>query len=406
MSNNENFYEKRNHGSQITERLNKDVFLEGMNFCQRRNDSIKRIVSQNTVVSPFDLSAAWRDIVATCTANEDKTYTESVSKVCYMSLSGDYPFSSATLAPGGYVYLPPYMDNKIRKLDTNTDTVSVIGQIGDIGVRKYTGAVYAPDGCIYAIPGWNNSILKIDPQDDTFETFGEDVLSNTSTIKWGGACALPDGRIFGIPFNSDKVLLIDIYTQNVSTFGSLTTASAKWDCGILSPQGNIYGIPRDGATFLKINPQTLTTETFGSEGAGQNKLSTPILYSDGKIYCLPWRRSAASILDPATDAVEHVNTSLTENQLDSSVLAPNGKIYGSPNVYINSVIVYTPQNNSFTFINAGTNLYRHGILAPNGCIYFIPNKNGTQPLLKVNPGADVCRNFKESTLLSPFLNRY
>ncbi|MBR0239488.1 MAG: hypothetical protein IJQ39_15455 [Thermoguttaceae bacterium] len=413
MTNHKNIYGNRSHRPEITERLQKDIILEGMNFCQRRNDSIKRAVYNSSGGKPFDLNAAWQDIVETCAANEGKTYTESTTLIGSMNLSGTYPLNSAVLAPGGFIYLPPYMDNKIYKIDTNMDTVSVVGQVGEVGVRKYTGAVYAPDGCIYAIPSWNNSILKIDPRNDAYETFGEDTLSATSYSKWAGACALPDGRIFGIPFASENVLVINIYSRSISTFGSLPSTNSKWDGGILSPhgyiyspQGYIYGIPSSASTFLKINPQTLTTETFGTEGSSTNKFAGPTLCSNGKIYCLPWFGSRASVIDPNNDSVVHINTSISgSSQYEGSVLAPNGNIYCSP-CNSNSVAVFNPANNNVSTIYAGTSKYRAGVLSPNGYIYFIPNKNGTQPLLKVNPGADVCQNFKESTLLSPFLNKY
>ena len=107
MPSDKNINGKRNHRPEFTVRPQTDVIQEGMNLCQRHNDSIKRSLTGSSGGKPFDLDAAWTDIVATCAANAGKSCTESISTIP-ITVEGDYPTGSAVLAPGGIIYMIPY----------------------------------------------------------------------------------------------------------------------------------------------------------------------------------------------------------------------------------------------------------------------------------------------------------
>ncbi|MBR6437380.1 MAG: hypothetical protein IKS45_12820, partial [Thermoguttaceae bacterium] len=82
-------------------------------------------------------------------------------------------------------------------------------------------------------------------------------------------------------------------------------------------------------------------------------------------------------------------------------------IYGIPRE-APYLIKINPTTDSVSRINMSRQGYTNSVLAPNGYIYALPGgyDNATNNILKIDVGVGVCQNFKESTLLSPFLNKY
>ncbi len=405
MTHNKNINGKKSHRLEITERSTKGVILEGMNLCQRHNDSIKRLASNSSGgAAPFDLDAAWADIQQTCAANAGKSFTESVSTIP-ITVEGQYPTGSAVLAPGGIIYMIPYMHTKIVKLDTNTDTITQISiNLGDSSLRKYSGAALAPNGYIYAVPAYAGNVLKINPRDDSYTTIGS--LGTTSYAKYLGAVAAPNGCVYGIPSKADKVLKIDPITDAISFLPPAFSIASdgNWQGASLSRNGCIYGIPRSYNGYLKIDPSNDVVTTFGTYSGANQPWTCCSLAPNGHIYGVNHLSQSTLKINTQTDTVLTFGSGWVSRY--GSVLAPNGYIYGVPRD-TNYIAKINPANDSMlpSVYSAAKN-YANAILAPNGYIYAFPNGPGNVYILKLNPGADVCQNFKESTLLSPYLNKY
>lgn len=384
----------------------KDVLLEGMNLCQRHNDSIKRLASNGSGGAPFNLDAAWADIVSTCAANAGKIYTESWSTITIPNMPG-LPFGSEVLTPGGIIYAVPYNHNKILKIDSNTDTVSQFGDFSSGSLYRYSCAVLAPNGFIYVLPGRSTNILKINPSNDTYTTFGDLSVMGTSSSKWGGACVAPNGCIYGMPCGTNKIIKINPKTDEITLFDTPYTvpSTGLWQDAVLSRNGCIYGTPRaSGLPYFKIDPSTDTFSTYGTYSGYNYPWACGRIAPNEFIYITGLQVGSALKINPSND---NVSTLSGYSGAYGSVLAPNGCIYGIPRE-APYLIKINPTTDSVSRINMSRQGYTNSVLAPNGYIYALPGgyDNATNNILKIDVGVGVCQNFKESTLLSPFLNKY
>lgn len=379
----------------------KVFFKEEKDFCEEHNDSAKEPSVNISDGDPFDLPAAWADIVATCTANAGKSFTDSWSTIS-ISNSANIPWGHGVLAPGGIIYGIPYNNTQILRIDTNKDTASLFGSFS--GSADYACGTLAPDGFIYCLPGKATTILKIDPKTDSYTTIG-DVSELGSVHKWGGACVASNGCIYGIPTRTSKILKFNPRTEVIDYIDTTYTtipSQGLWFDAIPGRNGCIYGNPSADIPYLKIDPKTDTYTTFGN---------SPVAYAWGAFTIAPNERiyapgyQSSSELKINTDS-DSISTLSSYQGSFGSVLAPNGYIYGIPRAGYN-LLKINPATDAISRINMSMSEQGQAILAPNGCIYALPlYGSGINRILKINPGADVCQNFKESTLLSPYLNKY
>jgi maltose-binding protein MalE len=82
------------------------------------------------------------------------------------------------------------------------------------------------------------------------------------------------------------------------------------------------------------------------------------------------------IIDPETNTIDTTSiTGLTDNVWRGGVLAPNGKIYGIPFISTSVLIIdpetNTADTNTISGLSSGVK-WAGGALAPNGKIYGIP----------------------------------
>ena len=82
------------------------------------------------------------------------------------------------------------------------------------------------------------------------------------------------------------------------------------------------------------------------------------------------------VIDPVANTTTTFSVSNTSTQMyKSGVLAPNGKIYAI-SFFANDYMVIDPVANTTTTFAISTfngGKYRGGVLAPNGKIYFVPS---------------------------------
>lgn len=257
----------------------------------------------------------------------------------------DYPIVQAfgSLSPaGGWVgsctsregniYCAPYSSAHVLKIIPSTRAYSLIGFVGNSG-NKYRGLTRAPNGNMYAAPSSATDILKIDTSDNV-TTFGSVAAGN---FKYRGFVLANNGALYAVPGTATTILKVDPATDTVTTFGSFSVNSCGG--GALAPNGKIYCTPASGGSILVIDPDTDTVSTFGSLPLG-DKYEGAVLNYNGKIYGMPSNSFTAVIgiieIDPDNDSYQIV----IDSQYDSwgGAIAPNGKIYCTPDVNDQSVL--------------------------------------------------------------------
>ena len=367
-----------------------------MNYCQFRNQTIKRMA----VTSGGDFTAAWQDIQDTIAYNAGKTYTETVSIIPYKFSGSGFCPSTLCLAPGGIIYGMPYGETHVIKLDTNTDTVSAIGSYANTA-SKWAGATYCPyNKCIYAFPVLGGSIFKFNTVTETPETFG---TYGTTDGQFIGASLAPNGCIYSVPQGNRYILKLDPTDDSITTIDTNNTSANNWNYSAINLDGYMFCPPRSGSTLLRINTNDDTFDTL-SFSSGGYQYGQALCGHDGNIYVAEDASNTYKVVIGNTGS-SFTRTQIGGNSYCSCVEAPNGVVYfiGSK---INNVLRYDIVNSTALTRLSSTNAYSGAILAPNGCIYSISaNSNFTHGFLKIKIEITGGRNFKESTLLSPFMNR-
>ena len=391
-----------------------DILLEGMNFCQRRNDSIKRsqVANKSSGDDPFDLQAAWADIRVKCAYNAGKTTTYSLSYIDNPIGTEDAVFVAIN-APGGKVYFLPYNDTSTIELDTATDTTTVITgtQSHLTNAPRIRGACYA-DGSIYCSSSENKMLYKFDISTKTYTS-----LTSTTDGYFGLAY---DGSTYIYSLGaaaSNKILRYNVKSNTVEEIASLTTDRNKYQRILLHPNGKLYASPQYYTKIIEIDPADLSNPTYFSPYI--NKSAYCCLTLNGDIAIAPVESSGTKKFAYANVTNKTVTfeaapyyTSNSWGWFSNIILTPTGKPVAAPQSFP-EVVEYDSVNNSHTIVdstsysrNSNANYYSSAILAKNGCIYCCPGSTANVKILKISINIEGGKNFKESTILSPYLNKY
>ena len=391
-----------------------DILFEGMNLCQRSNDSVKRsqVANKSSGDDPFDLQAAWSDIQQKCAYNAGKATTYSISYI-------DNPIGTADAirvainAPGGKVYLLPYNSMSTVELDTITDTTTVLSssQTQLSRAPKIYGACYV-DNAIYGMSFENKAIYKFDLHNKTYSQ-----LATVSNHYWG-ICYGGDGYIYSLTVDAaNKILRYKISGNTVEELSGLTTDNNKYQRLLLHPNGKIYSTPQYYTKIIELDPGNIQNPTYFSTYI-KNSLHSCLL-PNGDIAIAPWESvgtkkfAYANVTTKTVTFEPNVYYSGNTWAWDSNiVLTPTGKPLTLPQSFPN-ITEYDTLSNQITNIastiysaSSNANYYHSGILAANNCIYCCPGGTANVKILKISIDIDGGKYFKESTILSPFLNKY
>ena len=291
-------------------------------------------------------------------------------------------WNGAALAPNGNVYVAPFNEISILKIDPIVGTASTIPIVGLGTNAHYRGMVCGKNGKLYCIPSGvynNNRVLEFDPQYNSYKFFSEVITDDF----FGGVLA-PNGKIYGIPFQvttNPTILEIDPVVGIATTFSSVP--AGRYVGGVLGPNGKIYCIPYSATTVLEIDPNTKTTSTFGSLSAG-SKWAGGVLANNGKIYGAPYGVSSIVEIDPISRTVSTFGESsdvwsVTDPGWAYPQLGSDGKIYAFPvnsGNFSYSVLKIDPDNKTLSLIYPEITNYDVGgaVAARNGKIYSTPSE--------------------------------
>lgn len=388
-----------------------DILLEGMNFCQRRNDSIKRIAFNSSGGEPFNLQAAWADIQQTCAYNEGKTTTYSLSNI-------DNPIGTADAirvainAPGGKVYLLPYSGTSTIELDTATDSTTVISgtQSQLTSAPKIYGACYV-NNAFYCM-STDKALYKFNLSDKTYSQLA------TVTYSYYGLCFDGSTYIYSLTADySGRILRYNVLTNTVEEISGLTYDNNKYQRLQLHPNGKLYASPQYYTKIIELNPSDIQNPAYFTNYTIQRSQYC-CLTADGGLAIAPWEGGGTRKFAYANVTTQSVTFEANDyytsgwGWVSNIILTPTGKTLALPQSWKN-ITEFDTVNNTTTVIGQipyndrnDAYYYMSGILAANNCVYCCPGGTANVKILKISINIDGGRNFKESTILSPFMNKY
>lgn len=383
------------------------IIQESMNFCQRRNDSIKRHVANNSRRTPFNLLEAQQDIVSTCTANAGLSYTTTLTTI-NTDVGGSHKYFACVLTPGGIIYGIPRYTSYILRLDTNTDTVTKLAYGNN---KRWDAAALSPDmKYLYLSPCTVNAIYKLDLETDTLSSFG--TINTSSEYKYFASITSSNGNIYMASYSGLGMMEIDPADDSYTVYSNGTSTIADADYRLfLDMNGNILS-PGGGRNIYKFDIETKCFSLHTSSPVGLGGGADYNIGADGNYYGLgrnsaglPYLVKVSSTTGLFDSSVISLDSSPARSTYTLSCLAPNGRIYYQLNGSNGTPVISIGLNGTVVSETTFSVATQCMMLAPNGSIYCLP-RDGT-PIYKISftySGGEP-RMFKESTLLSPLMNR-
>jgi hypothetical protein len=162
-----------------------------------------------------------------------------------------YKYTSACLAPNGFIYCFPSYGEKILKINTDLNTFTQVGTVV-AGGSKYYSSVLSSDGFIYSLPNQNTTnIIKFNPITDTFV----DIATTAAYIN--GACLGIDGRIYGA--GNGAVYIFDPLTNIIISISNSTSDNTGMN---LALNGKMYTMPRSATSIAVIGDEVQFNKNF------------------------------------------------------------------------------------------------------------------------------------------------
>ena len=383
-----------------------------MNKCQFQVQTIKRMANAVGGGDPFDLQAAWQDIVDTCSYNSGKTVTYTLTYI-------DNPIGTANAvrvtinAPNGMLYMLPYNGTSTIELDTANDSTTVINgnQSQLTSAPKIYGACFV-NNAFYCMSE-NKVIYKFDLHNKTYSQLA------TVLYSYFGLCYDGSTYIYSLSIDtSGRILRFNVLTNTVEELSGLTGDNNKYQRLQLHPNGKLYASPQYYSRIIELDPSDIQYPVYFNNYNIQRS-SYCCLTSDGGLAIAPWesygtKKFAYANVNTKAVTFEPHNyyTSDSWGWTSNIVLTPTGKPLALPQSFPN-VTEFDVVNNQITNVastiytaSSNSYYYRSGILAANNSIYCCPGSTENVKILKISINIDGGRNFKESTILSPFMYKY
>lgn len=181
------------------------------------------------------------------------------------NLSGAQKWDGACVY-GDSIYCSPSNATDFLKINSSAGTCARFGTV-PAGTAKWAISTIGPNDRIYMFPYFDNRVLKLNPSDDTFSYLATTIGSIDSTIKIGACTVMPDGRILAVPTEQTQARILDTATDTLSTIGRVLSGvtNLRWIGGALANNGAFYTIPYAGQFIMKNfygGKRTTLTDNF------------------------------------------------------------------------------------------------------------------------------------------------
>lgn len=138
--------------------------------------------------------------------------------------------------------------------------------------------------------------------------------------------------------------------------------------------------------YQRVPDTTSITTSFSSSGAN---FDSSVLAPNGKIYCPPIDSTFILIIDPISNTTSTINFNLPGSKYSSANLAPNGKIYCVPGIETR-VLIINPMTNqidttsvSLPSLNSAFK-WQSSVITPKGILYGIPRSETRVLIINTN----------------------
>lgn len=377
------------------------IIQENMNRCQFRNFVFRRLETDSSDVSPLNLDKARSDIISTCSANAGLTYTASLSTISY-SGGNSWRYFASILTPDGVIYAIPRYTNYILRLDTNNDTCSTIAYGAQ---KRFNSAALSPDlKYLYLSPCNTTNMYKLDLSTNELILYGQ-LGSSSAEYKYFASITSSNGKIYMASPNGLGMLEINPSddSYNVYVNGTSTVPSLDGYRVFLDKDGNI--LSTIGVNIYKFDIVAKTFTSIESTGYGYIDYN---MGADGNYYGIGRYNGGTSSMPTLSWTGQFAGSiTLSANAIRESALScitPSGRVFYPP---------YSAGGSTFSIGLDGSYQAEPTIptqtvtctLAPNGSVYAFSTSSDIVYKISFSYSGGQAQMFKESTLLSPLLNR-
>lgn len=267
--------------------------------------------------------------------------------------------------------------------------------------KDHGGNTSPIDGCIYCIPQSAKHVLKLDPKTGETSLVGPALPGR---YKWyGGVVGRQDKAIYGIPHNSSHVLRIT--PSAITLHGDFGNGGHKWHGAAAASNGDIIAVPANADCVLCIrpaDPEPVLMQWGAPEvvRTGRHRTDSKYKYlgamagADGKIYCFPSGSEHILRIDATVGRVDEIGPNMFDNKMErlcqnkwQNGLTIGDEVFAIPLAAESVLRINSVTGNVNTWPlpepHRGLAKWEGGIVAPNGCIYTVPNNH--KAILKIEP---------------------
>ena len=201
---------------------------------------------------------------------------------------------SGVCTSDGIVYQPPRNTNHILKTFLNTgvsNRIDIVDRKYNVAFR-YCGSIIHPNGFIYFFPEGNERVIKLDHETDKWCFIGDKV----STMCFDAKVGL-DGNIYGFSAYSRGIMKIDVLNDAVQMIHEeIEPGAYGTKYGI---DGYLYSVPGDGSVIYRYDVETDELEAFFDlRDKEKAKFAGGSICSRGEIIFIPATRDSLVKLQP------------------------------------------------------------------------------------------------------------
>ena len=369
---------------------------------------INSVIKQNakpTPVTPLMLNKVRKDIISTCSANSGLSYTTSISTINTGGSGSGWRYYSSILGPNGIIYVIPHGTTSLIRLDTNTDNYSTI----NVGTSNlFSSGALSPDlNFLYFSLGQTNNLYKLNLKTDELINYGQVNTGSSAEYRYMSAITAPNGMIYMGSYSGLGMLEIDPTDDTYTVYCNGTSIMQDIDYRLFLDQdgnllsskwGYLYKFDTTAKTFTQV---TSTSHIYTDYNMGP----------DGNYYGLGRYAAGASSLAKLLYTGQF-GTAITLSEAVKrgqalSCLTPSGRIfYPSNGRNANRATLFSiGVDGSYQVEQSLPYESFSCTLAPNGCVYCCSTNYNQVYKISFTYSGGTPQMFKETTLLSPLLNR-